>query len=238
MDTSLHNPAIPENQTGVGPGCAEIDWQVFSKTLISLRWLWRSAKFITCSSSEWTLLHGVEGLWSWNDSPSCSSDADGVRASQVEHAVEDLDGNGDLGLLGGLIVEAQVVADDPFGAAERRFHQSLRLSEGRTVGAKSHLTDVPLAGPNHHGLYLRRRQNVRPRGLSPDRSAQPTAVAATPRRRWFCCRSSNLGQRRPALESAELDDCRYLRSSAGSAGRPRFGGGKLRRTAGWNQQNF
>jgi hypothetical protein len=38
----------------------------------------------------------------------CSRDADGLRASEVEPAVEDVDGNGDLGGLGGLGVEVRI----------------------------------------------------------------------------------------------------------------------------------
>src|SRR3954468_17125811 len=45
--------------------------------------------------------------------PHCwSGDADGVRASKVEHSVEDLGGDGDLGGAGLVAVETQPVTDD------------------------------------------------------------------------------------------------------------------------------
>ena len=51
-----------------------------------------------------------------------SGDADGIRASKVEHAVENLDGDGDLSGLGLVGVEAQAIADDALPAPDLALH--------------------------------------------------------------------------------------------------------------------
>ena len=58
---------------------------------------------------------------------SCSRDADGLRATEVEHAVEDLNGNSDLGGLRRVAVRTQRIADHPFEAADLGFHQRAQI---------------------------------------------------------------------------------------------------------------
>ena len=53
-----------------------------------------------------------------------SGDADGIRASKVEHVVEDLHGDGDLSGLRLVGVEAQAVADDALPAPDLTLHAS------------------------------------------------------------------------------------------------------------------
>src|SRR3954471_19659760 len=65
-----------------------------------------------------SVLHG-EGRGKGTPIPRCrSGDADGVRASKVEHSVEDLGGDGDLGGPGLVAVETQPVTDDLLPARE------------------------------------------------------------------------------------------------------------------------
>src|SRR3954454_1885341 len=66
-----------------------------------------------------------------------SGDADGVRASKVEHSVEDLGGDGDLGGSGLVAVETQPVTDDPLPARE------LALNAGSFVIAAVALPGYP-----------------------------------------------------------------------------------------------
>jgi hypothetical protein len=47
-----------------------------------------------------------------------SGAADGVRASEIEHAVEHFGGDGDLGGLGLVAMEAQPITDDPLPAPD------------------------------------------------------------------------------------------------------------------------
>jgi hypothetical protein len=64
------------------------------------------------------VLHGG-GRGKGDPIPRCwSCNADGVRASKVEHSVEDLGGDGDLGSPGLVAVEAQPVTDDLLPARE------------------------------------------------------------------------------------------------------------------------
>jgi hypothetical protein len=53
-----------------------------------------------------------------------SSHADGVRASEVEHAVEDHDANGDLGDLRLIGMEVQRLAEDALSARHLALHAS------------------------------------------------------------------------------------------------------------------
>src|SRR5689334_2225946 len=57
----------------------------------------------------------------------CSRDADGLRASEIEYAVEDLDGDRDLGSLGSVGVEAQRGADHLLEAADLSLHQGAQV---------------------------------------------------------------------------------------------------------------
>lgn len=52
---------------------------------------------------------------------------DGARASEVEHSVENLDGNGDFGGLGLGGMEAHYRPNDLLEAANLAFYQGLRL---------------------------------------------------------------------------------------------------------------
>ena len=47
---------------------------------------------------------------------------DGLRASEREHAIEDMDGDRDLGILTGIGLRTQPVADDLLESANRGLH--------------------------------------------------------------------------------------------------------------------
>ena len=51
-----------------------------------------------------------------------SGNADGIRASEIEHAIENLDGDGDLSGLGLVGVEAQAIADDALPTPDLALH--------------------------------------------------------------------------------------------------------------------
>jgi hypothetical protein len=57
----------------------------------------------------------------------CSRDADGLRASEIEHAVEDLNGDGDLGRLRLIAVRTQCIANHALEAIDLRFYQGAQI---------------------------------------------------------------------------------------------------------------
>src|SRR3954451_10398486 len=61
----------------------------------------------------------ISGLTQWSSPRLRSGDADRLRASQLQHAVQNHDGDGHLGRLTLLRARAQPVADHPFEAADR-----------------------------------------------------------------------------------------------------------------------
>ena len=67
-----------------------------------------------------------------------SCDADGLRASQLQHAVQHTDGDGHLGRLPPVRLRAQRVTDHPFVAADRRLDQSAKVVPGGLLS--SHAT--------------------------------------------------------------------------------------------------
>jgi hypothetical protein len=60
------------------------------------------------------LLHGSVGDRTEPVQCLCLSDADGLRASKLEHAVQSVDADGDLGRAAGFSPRAQPVADHAF----------------------------------------------------------------------------------------------------------------------------
>jgi hypothetical protein len=69
-----------------------------------------------------SVLHGVGGGKGGLNPCGWSGDADGVRASKVEHSVEDRGGDGDLSGLGPVAVEAQPITDDLLPAPDLALH--------------------------------------------------------------------------------------------------------------------
>ena len=59
--------------------------------------------------------------------PGRSSDADGLRASEAEHTVEDIDGDGHLGGLSFVGVGTQGIADDLLVSTDLRLDQSAQI---------------------------------------------------------------------------------------------------------------
>src|SRR6476661_5685592 len=56
-----------------------------------------------------------------------SGNMDGIRVSEIEHAVENLDGDGDLGDLSLVGVEAQAIADDALPTPDLALHASSKI---------------------------------------------------------------------------------------------------------------
>jgi len=57
-------------------------------------------------------------------------DADGVRASELEHAVEDMDGKGDFGVLPGIDLRSRPVADDLLEPVDRSLDSLFAIAKG------------------------------------------------------------------------------------------------------------
>lgn len=76
-------------------------------------------------------------------------DANGVRASEVEHAVQDPDRDGDFGVPHRGPAEPQAVADDAFPAAEERLDQGAdvvsRVFLPRQAAVLGNVLEVPVA---------------------------------------------------------------------------------------------
>ena len=78
-----------------------------------------------------TLLHGPGSSCAAAAPHRCLSDADGIWASDFEHAVEDIDGDGRLGRLARHGAEPQRVADHPLVTADRRLRQRAKIITGK-----------------------------------------------------------------------------------------------------------
>jgi hypothetical protein len=88
-----------------------------------------------------TVLHG--GVWGAQDFPAGLKlrNTDGLRASKREHAVEDVDGDRDLGILTSIGLRTQPVADNLLESANRGLHPRSFVVAGSLLP-----TDTPSVG--------------------------------------------------------------------------------------------
>jgi hypothetical protein len=88
-------------------------------------------------------LHGSVGEQTETTSCLCSSDADGLRASEIKHPVQGLNCNGDLSSATSVGPRTQRISNHSLGPAYRRLHQGPTRVPGPLLPAHaSMLRDV------------------------------------------------------------------------------------------------